>query len=368
MKSRLKMASRRREIMPRKSKSRDKAVQGFLGSKYNYKTLITYFSLSFLVALLLGLFVSSPAPSLSPRLADWRDSGYIFNFSGFSIFYQDIPKLKLPRTGPDILLLHGFPTSSYDWKKVIFSLHGHFGRVIAVDMLGLGFSDKPSNHEYSISEQATIHEDLLKHLGIKDIHLLAHDLGDTVAQEMLARYLERISKAEEGLAISSLCLTNGGIFPETHHPRLVQKLLRLPFIGNIAAFLMTFTTFKYSFSAIFGPSTRPSADELWDFWTQIRFNDGHLATPRLLRYMDERRTYRSRWVGALEKTEIPLHYIYGGLDPINPESALKLYRSTVTNSSVTVLQNAGHYPHWEDAEGFLKGYFEFLDRIGVARS
>ena len=82
------MASRRREIMPRKSKSRDKAVQGFLGSKYNYKTLIAYFSLSFFVALLLGLFVSSPAPSLSPRLADWRDSGYIFNFSGFSIFYQ----------------------------------------------------------------------------------------------------------------------------------------------------------------------------------------------------------------------------------------------------------------------------------------
>eukprot|EP00112_Aurelia_sp_Birch-Aquarium-sp1_P015182 Seg3343.2 transcript_id=Seg3343.2/GoldUCD/mRNA.D3Y31 product="Mesoderm-specific transcript protein" protein_id=Seg3343.2/GoldUCD/D3Y31 len=329
------------------------------------KTIIIYFCLPFAFSLLFGLFISSPRPEFSADLSNWRDSGYTHVYKGFEIFYQDVLDMKVPKTKPNLLLLHGFPTSSFDWKKVLPSLVKYFGRIIAIDMLGFGFSDKPQSHNYTVLEQALIHEEILKISGIETVHLLAHDLGDTVAQEMLARYHERVQHEDDGLTISSLCLTNGGIFPETHHPRLAQQLLRLPIIGDVAAFLMNYLMFRVSFSAIFGHTTKPDSNQTWDFWTAIRYKDGHIAAPRLLNYIDERRRNRDRWVGALETTHVPLHYIYGSLDPVNPEDALHRYKTLIKNSTITEMPNVGHYPHWEDPKGFLDGYFEFLKRIGV---
>jgi len=329
------------------------------------KTFTLYFCLPFALALSFALFITYPRGQLSSEVADWRDSGYSYDFKGKEIFYQDIARLTSKRQGEDLLLLHGFPTSSYDWKKVVFPMVGRFRRIIATDMLGFGFSDKPIYHNYTVFEQALLHENLLQDLGITSVHILAHDLGDTVAQEMLSRYLERSLRKESGLIISSLCLSNGGIFPETHHPRLIQKLLRVPVIGQLSAYLMSYVFFERSFAAIFGNKTQPSPKELWDFWTILRYNDGHLATPGQLKYIDERRSNRERWVGALKESTIPLHYIYGAMDPINPAAALERYRNILPHSSITVLPQAGHYPHWEDEKGFLKGYLEFLDRIGV---
>ena len=56
-----------------------------------------------------------------------------------------------------------------------------------LDFLGFGFSDKPENHTYTISEQAIVVEALLLNLGVKSCHILSHDYGDTVALEILAR-------------------------------------------------------------------------------------------------------------------------------------------------------------------------------------
>ena len=97
--------------------------------------------------------------------------------------------------------------------------------MIALDFLGFGFSDKLRSHHYSIFEQASIVEALLQHLGLQSrrINMLSHDYRDTVAQELLYRFKQNRSGQ---LTIKSLCLSNGGIFPETHHPLLLQKLLK----------------------------------------------------------------------------------------------------------------------------------------------
>ena len=57
-------------------------------------------------------------------------------------------------------------------------------------MIGFGWSDKPRNYAYSIMDQADLHEGLLSDLGVRKALVLAHDYGDTVAQELLARDLE----------------------------------------------------------------------------------------------------------------------------------------------------------------------------------
>ena len=102
-------------------------------------------------------------------------------------------------------MVHGFPTSSWDWQKVWDAL-SHSYQLIAPDLIGFGYSDKPSGYPYSMFDQADLIEQLLTHLGILNYDILAHDVGDTVAQELLARQWER-----KAANIRSCCLLNGGL-------------------------------------------------------------------------------------------------------------------------------------------------------------
>nr|KAF6469910.1 mesoderm specific transcript [Molossus molossus] len=172
---------------------------------------------------LLAAYLHIPPPQLSPALHSWKSSGKFFTYKGLRIFYQD--SVGVVGSPEIVVLLHGFPTSSYDWYKIWEGLTLRFHRVIALDFLGFGFSDKPRPHHYSIFEQASIVEALLRHLGLQNrrVNLLSHDYGDIVAQELLYRFKQNRSGR---LTIKSLCLSNGGIFPETHRPLLLQKLLK----------------------------------------------------------------------------------------------------------------------------------------------
>uniref|UniRef100_A0A8D2MD26 AB hydrolase-1 domain-containing protein n=1 Tax=Zonotrichia albicollis TaxID=44394 RepID=A0A8D2MD26_ZONAL len=155
---------------------------------------------------LLAVYLHLPAPQLSPALRSWKSSGSFFTYKDLNIFYRD--SSGAVGSSDVVVLLHGFPTSSYDWSKIWEGLTQRFHRVIALDFLGFGFSDKPRPHGYSIFEQATIVEGLLRHLGLRHqrINLVAHDYGDTVAQELLHRMWCRIP--------FSLCLRCLSQFPK----------------------------------------------------------------------------------------------------------------------------------------------------------
>ncbi|XP_001511333.1 mesoderm-specific transcript homolog protein isoform X1 [Ornithorhynchus anatinus] len=310
---------------------------------------------------LLAVYLHIPPPKLSPALQAWKSSGTFFIYEGLSIFYQDSQGAL--GSSEIVVLLHGFPTSSYDWCKIWEGLTQRFQRVIALDFLGFGFSDKPRSHRYSIFEQASIVEGLLEHLGVRGqrIHLLAHDYGDTVAQELLYRYEHNQTGR---VLISSLCLSNGGIFPETTHPRFLQKVLQdggplSPILNR----LMNFFLFSRGISEVFGPYTQPSEAELWDMWTGIRAEDGNLVAGSLLQYINQRKQQRDRWVGALTSTAIPLHIIYGPLDPVNPHPEfINLYRKLLPQSTVSILDDhISHYPQLEDPMGFLRAYLSFIN-------
>ncbi|XP_019399353.1 PREDICTED: mesoderm-specific transcript homolog protein isoform X2 [Crocodylus porosus] len=224
---------------------------------------------------LLAVYLHIPPPKLSPALHSWRSSGGYFTYKAQNIFYRD--STGAVGSSDIVILLHGFPTSSYDWYKIWEGLTQRFHRVIALDFVGFGFSDKPRPHRYSIFEQANIVERLVGHLGLRNhrINLLSHDYGDTVAQELLHRYEHNKTGS---ILINSLCLSNGGIFPETHYPRFIQKILKDGgFLSPILTRLMNFFLFSRGLGAVFGPYTQPSQAEYWDMWTAIRTNDGNLV-------------------------------------------------------------------------------------------
>ncbi|XP_062373632.1 mesoderm-specific transcript homolog protein [Sardina pilchardus] len=310
---------------------------------------------------LVAVYLHVPPPQLSPALQTWRSTGDLFAFRGSHIFYRE--SFGARGSSDVIILLHGFPTSSLDWYKIWEALNQRFNRVIALDFLGFGFSDKPRPHRYSIFEQATIVEALVTHLGLADhkINILSHDYGDTVALELLYR---NDNNRTGHLAIKSLCLSNGGIFPETHHPRFLQKVLKDGgIISPVLTRLMNYMLFSRGIGEVFGPFTQPSDAEYWDMWTGIRFKDGNLVMDSILQYINQRLKHRDRWVGALTSTHVPVHMIYGPLDPVNPHPEfIRHYQKLVQRSTVSVLdEHISHYPQLEDPTGFMNAYLNFIN-------
>ncbi|KAM9823760.1 mesoderm-specific transcript homolog protein [Neosynchiropus ocellatus] len=309
---------------------------------------------------LVAVYLHIPPPQLSPSLSKWHGTGDHFLFRGRKIFYKE--SRGTLGSSDVVLLLHGFPTSSYDWYKVWEPLKLHFQRVVALDFLGFGFSDKPRPHRYSIFEQATVVEALVAHLGLSHqrINVLSHDYGDTVALELLFRSDQNRSGH---VIFNSLCLSNGGIFPETHHPRLLQTLLKdSSILAAILTRLTNYRIFQRGLGEVFGPYTQPSDGEFWDMWTGLRYNDGNLVLDSILQYINQRYQYRDRWVNALASTNVPLHMIYGPLDPVNPHPQfIRRYLQLVQRSRVTILdEHISHYPQLEDPTGFLNAYLTFI--------
>ena len=286
--------------------------------------------------------------------AQWRAAGRVHVHRGHEFFYAE--QAREPGADRALLLIHGFPTASWDWHKLWRELGARFPRVIAPDMMGFGFSSKPGDYAYSILDQADLIEGLLAHLGVRRVHILAHDYGDTVAQELLARHLERGAGAVP--QVESCVLLNGGLFPEVHRARTIQKLLLTP-LGPLLSRLMNKRSFDRSFAAIFGASTQPDAQELADFWSLIQHDGGHRIMHKLIRYMPERIQHRARWVGALQKTPVPLRVINGPDDPVSGAHMVARYRELVPNPDTVTLPGIGHYPQTEDPAGLLKAFLDF---------
>jgi len=285
-------------------------------------------------------------------LCVWRTRGQDLLFRGQTIRYW------VAGQGEPLLLIHGFPTASWDWHYLWQPLTQHY-RVIACDMLGFGDSSKPRGHDYSLLEQADLQQALLEHLQVEQpVHVLAHDYGDSVAQELLTRH------CEGKFTMASCVFLNGGLFPETHRKVLVQKLLLSP-LGWLVGRMFSREGLVKSFAQIFGPDTRPSESELDDFWSLIESNQGTKVIHRLINYIPERIVQRDRWVAAMQRGEVPMRVIDGAVDPISGAHMVERYCELIPNSDVVLLQGIGHYPQTEAPSLVLRHYLAFRAALGA---
>ena len=290
--------------------------------------------------------------NLKNSLANWKATGEWLELCGHQIFVKDEGDHQLPV----LLLIHGFPTSSWDWYAVWDDLKTRF-RLVTLDMLGFGYSDKPNVSTYSIHGQADIVEALVAAKSLDQFHVLAHDYGDTVAQELLARQLEGTGTGHW----LSCCFLNGGLFPETHKALLTQKLLLSP-LGPLVNKLAGYKQFCAKFSSVFGQKTKPTEEELNIFWQLINEKNGKHIFHNLITYMRDRKLHRERWVTALQQSTIPLAVINGSVDPVSGSHMVARYKELECRLDyLGVLSSIGHYPQVEDPAGVVSHYNSFID-------
>lgn len=287
-------------------------------------------------------------------LINWRSRGEYKTLCGHSIFTID----EGDKTLPAIILIHGFPTSSWDWELIWADLAKHY-RLISLDMLGFGFSDKPNQRNYTIHKQADLFDALVEDLKLSEIHIVAHDYGVSVAQELLARQLDDTALVK----CLSCSLLNGGLFPETHHATLIQKALLGPF-GKVVNALFGYKQFSRSFSKVFGEKSKPSEKQLAEFWNLIHFNKGRHLFTNLITYMDDRIEHRERWLNALRQSPVPMCLINGSVDPVSGKHLVVRYKALNCRlDQLTELTEIGHYPQVEAPDAVSKSILRFLGNL-----
>lgn len=287
-------------------------------------------------------------------LDEWKSAARKFDYQGHSIACW----LGGNTQAKPLLLIHGFPTASWDWAPVWDAL-GQMRPLIAADMLGFGLSDKPKQgfdgRGYSIHRQADLQLALLKHLGITQYDALVHDYGASVGQELLAR--SRNGEGADGLG--SVIFLNGGIFPDQHRARPIQKL-GTSMLGPLVSLGLTRKKFGKSFAEVFGPNSQPSEQELDEFWWLITRKRGHRIFHKLLHYIADRRENEARWTGALKLAVDRIGYINGALDPVSGRHSYDTWRARLPGAKAHLLTHVGHYPQVEAPGEVAKKALEWL--------
>jgi pimeloyl-ACP methyl ester carboxylesterase len=286
--------------------------------------------------------------ALPARVQEWGRRGHAEEFRGRRIhcFHQ-------PGEGPLLLLLHGFPTCSYDWRALIGLEPGR--AILAFDFLGFGLSDKPRDHDYSLAWQADLAEELVRRHGGGPVYLVAHDMGTSVATELLARDIN--GKLE--MDLTGALLFDGSIIIERASLTPGQKLLRSR-LGPVLTRLSTGAFFRQQLGSVFSKNHPVGADEAADQWALMKFKHGNRIADKLIRYTFERARHAERWHGAVRDWPKPLSLTWGLEDPVATTHVLDGLRELRPQAPVHELPGLGHFPQIEDPPTFREALTQAL--------
>ena len=251
-----------------------------------------------------------------------------------------------------LLVLHGFPTSSWDFAGAVDALATE-RRVVTFDFLGFGYSDKPTHLAYSLMEQADVAIAVARASKLDRVHVWAHDMGTSVATELLAR-------RERGLlpfAVETLVLMNGSVHIDMASLTIGQRLLRSP-LGEVFARLNNRRSFKAQMRRVFG--TPPREEDLDGMWTLLSRDKGARLMAKIIRYVGERSLFHGRWVGALERLDIPTLVAWGARDPVAVIAIAERLAKEIPKAELVLWPELGHYPQVEACQRVVQNVAAFL--------
>lgn len=229
-------------------------------------------------------------------------------------------------------------------------------RVVLLDFLGHGLSDKP-DAGYSLFEQADIAEACASSLGLTEIALVSHDMGDSVGGEILAREMEGASS----LRVLERIVSNGSIYINEAHLSDGQKLLlAMPDEILDTELAPDEETFCGGWAGTFSPDHPATSGELSAQWELCRRNGGNRLLARVIRYIEERRIHEDRWTGAIETHSSPLRIVWGEVDPIAVYPMAERLAAAAPAADLVTLEGVGHYPMIEVPQQFARAVTETL--------
>lgn len=268
---------------------------------------------------------------------EWAAAATRIPVGDVSVALQD----RGPRTAPVLTYCHGYPSSSHDIADV-FELLDDW-RLIAIDAIGFGASDKPRGERLTIHRQADAVEAAWSAAGVTSTVLECHAYGVSVGQELLARRADGALEVD----ITAVIWHNGGLYPDLHRPTLGQQLLRDPDRGAQIAASMTEELFAGGIGVTWGTRVPMTDEVVHEMWLGMSREGGVTIAHELLHYMDDRREHAERWRSALERNGLPQSFVWGDLDPVSGAHVLERLTERLPGATFVPLADVGHWPTLE---------------------
>ncbi len=285
------------------------------------------------------------------KATEWRELGDYEIIDNCKIFvidsYKAFPETK-NKDLPVMVILHGYPVSSYDFHKILYKLAQHY-RVILHDHLGFGFSDKPVKHSYTIIEQAKIAIALWEKMELKNFAMLSHGYGGSVATEVLALY----NNGKLNFQLDKLLFCNGNMHEELSRVFFIQRLLMSKVFGYITSQLATYASMRRAIRNVYYDPSKITEEELKAIWEIGLYNKGRKVFHKLSRFIKEREVYWDRWIGALRETNVHCVIIWSKNDPITAPIVANLMAIEISYNELHWMDNTGYFSMMESPDEWL---------------
>ena len=245
--------------------------------------------------------------------------------------------------GEPLLLLHTVGQSLYTWRNVFNSLSEHY-RVIAIDLIGHGYSGRPVQFDYTIAEHSDALRMFMDAKGIESAHVVGFSMGALYALDFIAKNPDRVGKV--------VLLSPGGITPEMP---LAVRMLQSPLFGGLACRLYNRKTVERMLSECFFDLTNLTEDVLDSYFATVADPYSRKAIQLSVLNFDEQEVEKS-----LRNVSAPVLILWGGEDKWHNPNSSELYHAILENAQSSVIRNAGHLLHEEKAQRFVDAIMEYI--------
>ena len=292
-------------------------------------------------------------PAVPKKLKKWREEGQILELQGKKIFVHD----QGPKVDDAVFIVHGYPGSSWDFQGVVERI-GDKARTVVMDMRGFGLSEKPLEgtyqENYTLELQADLYVALAQKLGLKSVILVAHDMGQTVGLELMARFEE----SRTPFRIRHAILLDGSTLVDMIQLQPFQtQLLAQPAVAYDDD--MAWQDIVDLFPGTFGKETkaRDDFDEIVTCMShQIDYDHGSRVVGSIGHYLKERKEEFARWSRTLFTFKhAPMTVIWGVQDPVALIAMADRIKKERPVTDLYKYEDSGHWPS-----------IECPDRIGDA--
>lgn len=296
--------------------------------------------------------MESAQRSVEDVIREHENSGTYLQVKGIKTFALDYGD----RSGEAVFCIHGVPTSSFLYRKVLKTLDKKGYRGISVDLPGLGLSGRPQDFDYSFENFAEFLSAAAKELGIEKYHLVVHDIGGPIGFALATLDRDRIL---------SITILNTWIDVVNFSKPIVMQPFEKKVLGEAQLKMVTHTTWPLMFTkmGIVEDDAVP-AEEVKAYVDLLKREDDGKAFLKIMRNFSDSEEFRKRCYAAVQNVPYPVQAVWGAKDP-----ALNLERYGTEIKEVAGLNHITELParHFLQEEVWL-AVADKIDAVAKART
>ncbi|MEW6265865.1 MAG: alpha/beta hydrolase [Thermodesulfobacteriota bacterium] len=251
--------------------------------------------------------------------------------------------------GQKVVLIHGFASSTYTWEEVAPLLNQKGCHVLALDMKGFGWSDKPLGARY---DPITLMEEVnqwLEALNLREVVLAGNSLGGAVAWLMALEHPDKVSR---------LVLVDAAGYPK--EKPFIVKLAGMPLAGSLAKLFFGPWMVRRNLSQVMHDQSRVTPPRVQAYFDRLRTEGGLEAQIAVSRALDAK-AFES-YIKRIPEIKVPTLLLWGREDKWIPLETIGLrFQRELTNSTLAVLPGCGHIPQEEQPEKTSALILDFIE-------